>query len=123
MRKNLRKLLWLIAMLVLTSSAFARKIAVFDFNAGTGVTQDEVDGLSSIFNTYFEPKGAEIVERTRVDRLVPEQKIQNSKFTNSEMVAMGEQLNASLIVVGDVNVIMEQYNVDIRVVNVQTAQS
>ncbi|MEE0900000.1 MAG: hypothetical protein UIM25_03810 [Bacteroidales bacterium] len=120
MRKNLRKVLWLIAMLVLTSSAFARKIAVFDFNAGTGVTQDDVDGLSSIFNTYFEPKGAEIIERTRVDRLVQEQKFQNSKFTNSEMVAMGEQLNTSLIVVGDVNVVMGEYNVEVRVVNVQT---
>ena len=120
MRKNLRKVLWLIAMLVLTSSAFARKIAVFDFNAGTGVTQDEVDGLSAIFNTYFEPKGAEIIERTRVDRLVQEQKFQNSKFTNSEMVAMGEQLNTSLIVVGDVNVVMGEYNVEVRVVNVQT---
>ena len=120
MRKNLRKVLWLIAMLVLTSSAFARKIAVFDFNAGTGVTQVEVDGLSAIFNTYFEPKGAEIIERTRVGRLEQEQKFQNSKFTNSEMVAMGEQLNASLVVVGDVNIVMEQYNVDIRVVNVQT---
>lgn len=107
-------------MLVLTSSAFAQRIAIFDFNAGTGVTQVEVDGLSAIFNTYFEPKGAEIIERTRVDRLLQEHKFQKSKFTTSDMVAMGEQLNASLVVVGDVNIVMEQYNVDIRVVNVQT---
>lgn len=120
MRKNLRKVLWLIAMLVLTSSAFAQRIAIFDFNAGTGVTQVEVDGLSAIFNTYFEPKGAQIIERTRVDRLLQEHKFQKSKFTTSDMVAMGEQLNASLVVVGDVNIVMEQYNVDIRVVNVQT---
>ena len=120
MRKNLRKVLWLIAMLVLTSSAFAQKIAVFDFNAGTGVTQDDVDGLSSIFNTYFEPKGEEIIEKTRVGRLVQEQKFQNSKSTNSEMVAVGKILNASLIVVGDVNVVMGEYNVEVRVVNVQT---
>ena len=120
MRKNLRKVLWLIAMLVLTSSAFAQRIAIFDFNAGAGVTQVDVDGLSAIFNTYFEPKGAEIIERTRVDRLLQEHKFQKSKFTTSDMVAMGEQLNASLVVVGDVNIVMEQYNVDIRVVNVQT---
>lgn len=107
-------------MLVLTSSAFAQRIAIFDFNAGTGVTQVEVDGLSAIFNTYFEPKGAEIIERTRVDRLLQEHKFQKSKFTTSDMVAMGEQLNASLVVVGDVNIVMGQYNVDIRVVNVQT---
>ncbi len=120
MRKHSLKVLWLIAMLVLTSSAFAQRIAIFDFNAGTGVTQVEVDGLSAIFNTYFEPKGAEIIERTRVDRLLQEHKFQKSMFTTSDMVAMGEQLNASLVVVGDVNIVMEQYNVDIRVVNVQT---
>ena len=120
MRKISRKVLWLIAMLVLTSSAFAQRIAVLNFNARTGVTQMEVDGLSSIFNTYFAPKGAEIVERTSVDKILQEQKFQNSRFTNTDMVALGEMLNVSLIVVGDVNVVMEQYNIDVRVVNVQT---
>lgn len=114
------KVLWLIAMLVLTTSAFAQRVAVLNFNAGSGVTQMEVDGLSSIFNTYFSPKGAEIVERTSVDKILQEQKFQNSRFTNTDMVALGEMLNVSLIVVGDINVVMEQYNVDVRVVNVQT---
>ncbi|MBS7357874.1 MAG: hypothetical protein KIG84_04450 [Bacteroidales bacterium] len=115
-----RKVLWLIAMLVFTTSAFAQRVAVLNFNAGSGVTQMEVDGLSSIFNTYFSPKGAEIVERTSVDKILQEQKFQNSRFTNTDMVALGEMLNVSLIVVGDINVVMEQYNVDVRVVNVQT---
>lgn len=114
------KVLGLIAMLVLTTSAFAQRVAVLNFNAGSGVTQMEVDGLSSIFNTYFSPKGAEIVERTSVDKILQEQKFQNSRFTNTDMVALGEMLNVSLVVVGDINVVMEQYNVDVRVVNVQT---
>lgn len=114
------KVLWLISMLVLTTSAFAQRVAVLNFNAGSGVTQMEVDGLSSIFNTYFAPKGAEIVERTSVDKILQEQKFQNSRFTNTDMVALGEMLNVSLIIVGDINVVMEQYNVDVRVVNVQT---
>lgn len=67
-------------MLVLTSSAFAQRIAIFDFNAGTGVTQDEVDGLSAIFNTYFSPKGAQIIERTRVDRLVQDKNFKNQSL-------------------------------------------
>ena len=115
-----RKVLGLIAMLVFTTSAFAQRVAVLNFNAGSGVTQMEVDGLSSIFNTYFSPKGAEIVERTSVDKILQEQKFQNSRFTNTDMVALGEMLNVSLVVVGDINVVMEQYNVDVRVVNVQT---
>lgn len=120
MRKHSLKVLWLIAMLVLTSSAFAQKIAVLNFNAGVGINQNDVDGISSIFNTYFEPKGAEIIERTRVDRLLQEHEFQRSKFTTSDMVAVGKILNVSLVVVGDVNIVMGQYNVDIRVVNVQT---
>lgn len=121
MRKHSLKVLWLIAMLVLTSSTFAQKIAVLNFNAGTGVTQVEVDGLSSIFNTYFSPKGATLVERTRVDKLLQEQRFQKSHFTNTDMVALGEMLNVSMIVVGDVNIVMGEYNVDVRVVNTQTA--
>ena len=120
MRKHSLKVLWLIAMLVLTSSAFAQKIAVLNFNAGVGINQNDVDGISSIFNTYFSPKGAEIIERTRVDRLLQEQKFQTTKYTDADMVKLGKILNVSFIVVGDVNIVMEQYNVDIRVVNVQT---
>ncbi|MEE0962144.1 MAG: hypothetical protein U0L54_06355 [Bacteroidales bacterium] len=122
MRKNLRKVLWLIAMLVLTSSAFAQRIAVLNFNAGAGVKQNEVDGLSAIFGTYFKPKGAKFIERTRVDKVLQEYKMQKSILTNTDMVAMGEQLNASLVVVGDVTIMLGEYNIDVRVVNVQTAE-
>ena len=120
MRKHSLKVLWLIVMLVLTSSAFAQKIAVLNFNAGVGINQNDVDGISSIFNTYFSPKGAEIIERTRVDRLLQEQEFQKSNFTTNDMVAIGKILNVSLVVVGDVNIVMGQYNVDIRVVNAET---
>ena len=115
-------MLWLIAMLVLTSSAFAQRIAVLNFNAGAGVKQNEVDGLSAIFGTYFKPKGAKFIERTRVDKVLQEYKMQKSRLTNTDMAAMGEQLNASLIVVGDVTVMLGEYNIDVRVVNVQTAE-
>ena len=122
MRKHSLKVLWLIAMLVLTSSAFAQRIAVLNFNAGAGVKQNEVDGLSAIFGTYFKPKGAKFIERTRVDKVLQEYKMQKSILTNTDMAAMGEQLNASLIVVGDVTVMLGEYNIDVRVVNVQTAE-
>lgn len=109
-------------MLVLTSPAFAQRIAVLNFSAGSGITQSEVDGLSAIFSTYFQPKGAKFIERTRVDKVMQEYKMQKSRLTNTDMVAMGEQMNASLIVVGDVNIVLEEYNIDVRVVNVQTAE-
>jgi len=42
------------------------KIAVLDFRAGAGVGRDDVDGISAIFETYFNPQGFILVERTQI---------------------------------------------------------
>lgn len=91
-----------------------------DFKAGVGVSQSDVDGISAIFITYFHPAGYTMVERTQIDKVIEELGFQRSKMTQSQMVRMGEILNVSKIVVGDVNVAMGQYNLDVRVVNVET---
>lgn len=96
------------------------RIAVLDFNAGAGVSQNDVDGLSGMFNTYFEPTGYTVVERTRVSRILEEHNLQVSRLTEKEMVQLGQILNVSVIVIGDVNYAMKQYNIDVRAVNVET---
>lgn len=100
--------------------AFAQRIAVIDFNAGVGISQADVDGISAIFNTYFSPQGYTLVERTRIDRIIDEQQFQRGKLTEQQMVKIGQILNISQIVVGDVNIVMSQYNIDVRVLNVQS---
>lgn len=112
-------LLTLMAMIGLSVSAQPR-IAVLDFNAGVQVSQNDVDGLSAIFNTYFEPAGYTVVERTRVSRIIEEQNMQGGRLTEKEMVKLSEILNVPVIVIGDVNKAMGQYNIDVRAVNVET---
>lgn len=112
-------LLTLMAMIGLSVSAQPR-IAVLDFNAGVQVSQNDVDGLSAIFNTYFEPAGYIVVERTRVSRILEEQNMQGGRLTEKEMVKLSEILNVPVIVIGDVNKAMGQYNIDVRAVNVET---
>ena len=107
------------AMTGLSVSAQPR-IAVLDFNAGVQVSQNDVDGLSAIFNTYFEPAGYTVVERTRVSRILEEQNMQGGRLTEKEMVKLSEILNVPVIVIGDVNKAMGQYNIDVRAVNVET---
>lgn len=107
------------AMIGLSVSAQPR-IAVLDFNAGVQVSQNDVDGLSAIFNTYFEPAGYTVVERTRVSRIIEEQNMQGGRLTEKEMVKLSEILNVPVIVIGDVNKAMGQYNIDVRAVNVET---
>lgn len=101
-------------------AAYSQRIAVLDFNAGAGVTQADVDGISAIFNTYFSPKGYTLVERTQIDRVIDEQNFQRGKITQDQMVRIGQILNVSNVVMGDINMVMGQYNVDVRIVDVES---
>ena len=116
----MKKIICSVLISLLYSVAFAQRIAVIDFNAGVGISQADVDGISAIFNTYFSPQGYTLVERTRIDRIIGEQQFQRGKLTEQQMVKIGQILNISQIVVGDVNIVMNQYNIDVRVLNVQS---
>ena len=110
----------LVLMCFVTLSVNAQRCAVLEFKAGVGISQADVDGISAIFITYFQPAGYTMVERTQIDRVIEEQGFQRSKMTQSQMVRVGQILNVSKIVVGDINFVMNQYNVDTRVINVET---
>lgn len=110
----------LVLMCFITLSVNAQRCAVLEFKAGVGISQADVDGISAIFITYFQPAGYTMVERTQIDKVIEEQGFQRSKMTQSQMVRVGQILNVSKIVVGDINFVMNQYNVDTRVINVET---
>ena len=116
----MKKLFSLCLICLLAVSAMAQRAAVMEFKAGVGISQADVDGLSGIFTTYFRPAGYTMVERTQIDRIIDEQQLQRSSLTESQMVRIGELLNLSKIVIGDVNIVMGQYNVDVRVINVES---
>lgn len=117
----MKKLILSALLCLFVLSANAQRIAVLDFNAGSGISQSDVDGISAIFNTYFSPEGYTLVERTRIDRIIDEQGFQRGRFTQDQMVRIGQLLNVSRVVVGDINYAFKQYNVDVRVVNVESA--
>lgn len=98
----------------------AQRAAVLEFKAGVGVSQADVDGLCGMFTTGFRPAGYTIIERSQIDRIISEQNMQRSNLTESQMVRIGKLLNLSCIVIGDVNVVMSEYNVDVRVINVES---
>lgn len=117
----MKKLLLFLLVSFMTLTMSAQRIAVLEFNAGAGISQSDVDGISAIFNTYFSPQGYTLVERTRIDRIIDEQGFQRGQLTQDQMVRIGQLLNVSRVVVGDINYAFKQYNVDVRVVNVESA--
>ena len=116
----MKKLFSLCLICILAVSVMAQRAAVMEFKAGVGISQADVDGISGIFTTYFRPAGYTMIERTQIDRIIDEQQMQRSTMTESQMVRVGELLNLSKIVIGDVNIVMGQYNVDVRVINVES---
>jgi hypothetical protein len=122
MKTKLFSVLLIAAAMLMAGAANAQmKVAVLDFKAGVGVAQGDVNGISSIFGTYFiNPQKFTLVERTQIDKAIAEQGFQYSALTNQQMVKIGQILNIRKIVVGDVNIVSGQYNVDVRVVNVET---
>ena len=116
----MKKLFLLSMMCLLALVMNAQRCAVLEFKAGVGISQSDVDGISAIFITYFQPSGYTMVERTQIDKVIEEQGFQRSNMTQSQMVRVGQILNVSKIVVGDINVVMNQYNVDARVINVES---
>lgn len=116
----MKKIILLGLMCLTALTMQAQRCAVLEFKAGVGISQSDVDGISAIFITYFQPAGYTMVERSQIDKAIEEQRFQRSSMTESQMVRIGQILNVSKIVVGDVNIVMEQYNVDARVINVET---
>ena len=116
----MKKVFSLCLICLLAVSAMAQRAAVMEFKAGVDITQADVDGISGIFTTYFRPAGYTMIERTQIDRIIDEQQLQRSSLTESQMVRVGQLLNLSKIVIGDVNIVMGQYNVDVRVINVES---
>lgn len=117
----MKKILLICLICLTTLSLFAqRRIAVMEFKAGVNLYQDDVTGLSAIFVTAFQPTGYTLVERSQINMALRELHFQQSSLTEEQMLEVGHFLGASKIVVGDISMIMGQYNVDVRVLNVES---
>ena len=99
------------------------KIAVMDFKPGVGVNTNEVEGLSDmLINTMYESGKFSIVERSQIDQVLKEWKFQASELTNEQLVQVGRILGVESVLVGTVNLIASEYNVDVRAVDVESGE-
>ena len=117
----MKKFLFLICALIFATNLSAQRIAVLEFDAGAGVSRSDIDGISEIFNTYFRPEGYSVIDRTKVNNVIGEWDFQRSRPSETKRVRIGKLLNVSNIVVGTINIVYgNQYQVDTRVLNVET---
>ena len=98
-------------------------IAVMDFRSGIGLGENEVDGLSEmLIHSLYKTGKFKIIERSQLDKVCKEQELQQTNLTSSQIIKLGEILGVEALVMGAVNYIATEYNVDVRVVDCTTGE-
>ena len=102
------------------SSLFAKDIiAVLDLDQ-IGLTPQEATILTQRLTTrLIAIDRYQVVERNNMDKILKEQKFQNSGCTDSECaVEIGQLLNTDYIVIGSVSKFGSMYSIDARLIDV-----
>ena len=98
----------------------AQKCAVLDFQLGTNVTAEEVDAISYNFRTNFYPQNYNVLEIGRVNKLIKELGYDKAGMTKQQLLQVGRKLEAKIMVVGTLNKLMDEYSIDVQVIDVST---
>lgn len=122
MPMHMKRLSFLLLFLITFTASNAQKIkiAVLDFTAKVDIKQEDVSGISDMFITYFFDPEFTLIERTQIQKILEEQNLQGSSITENEAIKIGQILNVQKVVIGTINITNGEYNVDVRIVNVQT---
>mgnify|MGYP002624017474 FL=1 len=98
----------------------AQKCAVLDFQLGTNVTAEETDAISYNFRTNFYPDNYRVIDIERVNKVINNLGYANAGMTKQQLLEVGRKLEAKIMVVGTLNKLMDEYSVDVQVIDVST---
>ncbi|MBT6710306.1 MAG: PEGA domain-containing protein [Candidatus Marinimicrobia bacterium] len=118
----MKKIILLVCLFIAHLNAQER-IAVLQFD-GSGVDEITAKNISKRFSYYLSTTNRfEIVEREMIDRILEEQKFQNSGCVADECaVEIGELIGVNQIVAGSVDKILDSYSLNIKLVDVATGK-
>lgn len=116
----MKKVIFFAAMCLMALTMNAQKCAVLDFQLGTNVTEEETEAISYNFRTNFYPENYNVIEVARVNRLIKELGYDKTSLTKQQLLEVGRKLEAKIMVVGTLNKMMDEYSVDVQVIDVST---
>ena len=106
--------------ILLTTSLFAKDIIAILELEQKGLSKQEAEILTDRLTTkMISLDKYQVVERNNMDKILKEQKFQNSGCTDSEgAVEIGQLLNTDFIVIGSVSAFGSMYSIDARLIDV-----
>lgn len=115
----MKKLLFFSMMCLAALTMQAQKrCVVLDFQVGSNVTEKETDAISNSFRLYFLPSGYTKLEQPLVTRTIRDFGYSRTDMTRQQIVRVGRELEANIIVMGTLNKFKDVYRVDILVIDV-----
>ena len=115
---KMKKLLIIGILCLMALPIKAQRCAVLDFQIGTGVTEEEIDGLTYNFRANFSVDGFRIIPKEPMYNAIAQLGFNRTDMTQQQVIKLGRYLEAKLIVVGTMNKFMDEYSVDIRALDV-----
>lgn len=116
----MKKVFFLAALCLMALTMNAQKCAVLDFQLGTNVTAEETDAISYNFRTNFYPENYNVLEIERVNKQIKDLGYDKTGMTKQQLLEVGRRLEAKIMVVGTLNKLMDEYSVDVQVIDVST---
>jgi len=121
MRKVFLLLVTFIGFSIITNAQEKTRIAVMDFEAGVGINQSDVDGISNMLTTaLFDTRRFTIVERNQINQAIKEQNFQSSSLSPGQISKIGQILGVKKVIIGNVNIVFQEYNIDVRIIDVES---
>jgi len=119
----MKRLLFLVVMCVTALTMQAQRCAVLDFQVGDGVTEEDIEGISYEFRSKFNPRGYQLLERPVINRTIKNFGYDKTDMTHQQILKVGRNLDATVIIVGTMNKFMDEYSVEIRAIDVSSGRT
>lgn len=92
--------------------------AVLSFQYGDNVSAEEAKDITDIFRVSFSPTRYNETDFSRVYNETKNRGFSNKVMTKQMMCDIGRSLGAKLVVYGTINKLMDEYSVDVQIVDV-----
>ena len=116
----MKKVIILCVMCLMALTMHAQKCAVLDFQLGTNVTPEETEAISYNFRTNFYPNNYNVIDIERVNKKIKDLGYDKTGMTKQQLLEVGHRLEAKIMVVGTLNKLMDEYSVDVQIIDVST---
>lgn len=119
----MKRIAFFCMMCLMALTMHAQKCAVIDFQLGSNVTEEDADACTYEFRSNFTPSNYTVIDLDRVNGIIDKLGYNRTNMTRQQQREVGRRLEAKIMVIGTVSKFMDEYTVDVQVIDVSTGNT